>query len=218
MEFAKRVTDFFQNGHLTHYLRLSLLGVVVILLHPTIQLMGADMQWPSAMGHAGYALLVLVPAIIAFRRRNRFAILALLGISGIGFILLFANYSAPDLAMTQIMVEALSVAFVVIAFRTLKRGASFSGRQGWALNLSLVGCFCVFISIMLLLNRADFPKNLTEFIINHSYSHAFGRNVVNVILVDFRAMDTLGETFVVATAAIGVVALLGMRKEGSPDV
>jgi multicomponent Na+:H+ antiporter subunit A len=158
------------------------------------------------------AALVLGAGVAAAIARSRLRAVLALGAAGYGVALIFVLFGAPDLAMTQVLVETLTVILVVAVFRhlpvTAPRTSSWS-RARHALLASSVGLTMTVLTWSVLAAHGDRP--LTEFFLDVSRPLAEGRNVVNTILVDFRALDTLGEIAVLAIAAIGVIALLRLR-------
>jgi multicomponent Na+:H+ antiporter subunit A len=126
--------------------------------------------------------------------------------------LVFALYSAPDLAMTQVMVETLSVIVLVLVFARLPKMVRRSGALRRARDLVVAGALGLTMALLVLASAGlDLEPTTSTFYLDASLPEAKGRNVVNVILVDFRALDTLGEITVVAVAAFGVAALVGWR-------
>jgi multicomponent Na+:H+ antiporter subunit A len=148
--------------------------------------------------------------------RNRlFAILAL-GIQGLAVALIYMLFGAPDLSFTQFMVEILSVVILALVMTRLNlddedsRTAEDLLRDG---GLALLCGVAVTMLLFAVLQGALDPR-LSDFFNANSAPVAHGRNVVNVILVDFRALDTLGEIAVVMTAGIAILALIrGARRK-----
>jgi multicomponent Na+:H+ antiporter subunit A len=162
----------------------------------------------------GVVILLLASALVAVRSRNRMSAIVALGVVGLGVTLVFALFSAPDLAMTQIMVETLMVLLFVLVFYHLPQFARLSSRYERIRDLVVSVAFGALMTLFVLAassNDMDLP--LAEYFAAHSYTEGYGRNVVNVILVDFRALDTLGEITVLVAAGIGVVAMLGLKPE-----
>jgi multicomponent Na+:H+ antiporter subunit A len=158
------------------------------------------------------ALLVAGGGLVSVLLRSRLASVAALGVTGIAMALVFVLFSAPDLAMTQVMVETLSVIVLVLVFSLLPqlvRRCSSSQRIRDLLVAASLGL--VMALLLLLASSVDLPLDASRFYLEASVPEAKGRNVVNVILVDFRALDTLGEIVVVAVAGFGVAALIGWR-------
>jgi multicomponent Na+:H+ antiporter subunit A len=118
-------------------------------------------------------------------------------------------FGAPDLAMTQIVVEALTVLLFVLAFPGLPPFRELS-EPGTRLRDGILAVSVGGMMTLLLLLATGFGRQPTvsSYFAEVSYLEAHGRNVVNVILVDFRALDTLGEVTVLATAATGVYTLI----------
>jgi multicomponent Na+:H+ antiporter subunit A len=136
----------------------------------------------------------------------------MLGISGFGIASLFLFYSAPDVSMTQFLVETLTLILLILIlhkFPTIEIYRQFRFRKRNSLIAILFGA--VVTTILLFVNSFSSGSELKEFYIANSEALGKGRNVVNVILVDFRAMDTLGEITVLGIAAIGIVALLNIK-------
>jgi multicomponent Na+:H+ antiporter subunit A len=155
---------------------------------------------------------MIVAAIAAVCSELYFLILGALGTIGFGIALLFAYYGAPDLAITQLMVEALTVVLFMFVICGLPSIRSFSGRLTRGRDALLAAVFGLIVAMLAWL-AADlqFAESIADTLAAMSYPEAKGKNVVNVILVDFRALDTFGETTVVAAAALGIAALMSSR-------
>jgi multicomponent Na+:H+ antiporter subunit A len=127
--------------------------------------------------------------------------------------LLFVAFGAPDLAITQLLVETLTVvmfSFVILKIPQIRLISSARQRRGDAVVSILFG-----LAMTLMVWKAmhvQVHETISPGLVARSAAEAFGRNVVNVILVDFRALDTLGEILVVAIAGLGVTALLVRKK------
>ena len=138
-----------------------------------------------------------------------------LGVVGFGVALIFAYYGAPDLAITQLLVETLTVVlfmFVVLRLPPLK---TISGRLTRVRDALMATAFGGLIMVLLLKAvNIQFDHAISDQLAAMSYPEAKGKNVVNVILVDFRALDTMGEIVVIAVAALGIATLVstGMKK------
>ena len=140
-----------------------------------------------------------------------------LGVSGYGVALTYLFFGAPDLAMTQFSVETLTAVIFTMVFYHFRRFRSLSPRwlrlRDLSVSILFGGCITV---VLLFVGTTPTPAILGKYFADNSVVLAHGHNIVNVILVDFRALDTLGEITVLATAAIGVWALLRIgRKDRS---
>ncbi len=145
----------------------------------------------------------------AIMYRNRLVAVLMLGLVGLMVSLLFARFSAPDLALTQLLVEIATVILVLLVMYFLPEmttGVSSLTRRvrDWALGL-LAGAGVASLSYAMLTRPAD---SISSFYLAQSKPGGGGTNVVNVILVDFRGFDTLGEITVLGIAAVGIVAML----------
>jgi multicomponent Na+:H+ antiporter subunit A len=170
-------------------------------------------------GEAAVALMIIAGAISAVRARATITAVLSLGVTGYGVALTFLFFGAPDLAMTQFSVETLTAVIFTMVFYHFRRFRSLSTRLVRLRDLSVAVLFGGSIALVLFfVGMTPTPLNLGRYFAENSAVLAHGRNIVNVILVDFRAMDTMGEITVLATAALGVRALLqiGRKDERKP--
>ena len=217
-------TRFLQSGYLRNYL-LTIGGFTALLLlirlpFTPFEVDLSTMVAPSVLGLVTCGLIIAA-AVFTCLAENRFTAIVSLGVVGLGIAMLFFIYSAPDLAMTQILVETLTVVLFVLAFLRLPRMAHLSSRRTRVIDAVLALGFGAFMTILVLIAfQFDIAAEpISRFMGEQSYPAAYGRNVVNVILVDFRALDTLGEITVLAIAALGIFAMLRLgtrKKEDAP--
>jgi multicomponent Na+:H+ antiporter subunit A len=209
---AKRVTAVVQNGSLPTY-QMIILGVLVVV--PGTALLGKgvpDLGLPFATdaGQVAVATVMLVAAAGAVLSGRRFPAVLFLGAVGYGVAILFVLQGAPDLALTQLLIETLSLVIFALVLRSLPdRFTRRPVRASRVLRGVVAGGVGLLVTVFALFagaNRTAEPVG-TEYLAR-AYTEAEGRNVVNVILVDFRALDTLGEIVVLLVAALGIVALV----------
>ncbi|HWL43104.1 MAG TPA: hydrogen gas-evolving membrane-bound hydrogenase subunit E [Ilumatobacter sp.] len=220
---AARLTGVVQPGSLPVYV-----GVILVTAAaaPTVALLAGDWWsgWPGSPGRAAHvpiAILLVVGAVATTLARRRFVAVVLLGVVGYAMSVLFVVQGAPDLALTQFGVETLFVVVFLLVLRKLPdRFDRSDTRPGQALRLgvaALVGAFAVTMALATSGSRTAEPvsRQMSEL----AYPQGHGRNVVNVILVDIRGLDTLGEITVLVAAALGIVALAraGMSPRRRPD-
>jgi multicomponent Na+:H+ antiporter subunit A len=219
--FARGQTRILQNGYLGRYLLTILVATLGILVVPAISgavHLDTGRAWLVRPYEAILAGVTLAGAVLAAGLRSRLAGVAALGITGIGVALLYASFSAPDLAITQVMVEILTVNFLVLLFLRLPPVVSRRSRLERATTLAVaVGAGLVVTLLVLAATSATLEPDVARHLSDASVPEAQGRNIVNVILVDFRALDTLGEITVVAAAGLGVYALLRPRRSTSGE-
>lgn len=171
-------------------------------------------RWPAmeddfALKHLLVVGLIAGGAIMTVFAGSRLAAICALGVVGMGVALIFVIFGAPDVAITQLLVETLVVilvAVVMLRLPSLGRDSLKGARIFDALLALAVGG----VVTVILLSVLDTPldRSVTAFFEEKSMPEAFGRNIVNVILVDFRALDTFGEIAVVAVAALGAYVLI----------
>jgi multicomponent Na+:H+ antiporter subunit A len=145
---------------------------------------------------------------------SRMTAVAALGVVGIGVALIFIMFSAPDVAITQLLVETLTVVLVAVAMLKLPHLnlSKEERRPGHAFLSLTVGALVAVVLVAV--EQGDIDRRITDYFEVASWPEAYGRNIVNVILVDFRALDTFGEIAVVVIAALAAYALLRGTRYG----
>ena len=207
-----------QHGRLTGYLRLTLAALLLLGLFAWLHLRAPfALAWdwqPQGWAWLAASLLMVAGAGAALFLRDRLAMLMASGLVGYGSAVLFLFAGAPDLAFTQFAVETI---LVVVAASLLPRFAAHAPRPrprrplDWGLAVA-AGIATFLLLAHMLATPAD--TVLADWFLAHSLPEAHGRNVVNVIIVDFRALDTLGEIAVVAFSLLAALPLLAaLRKE-----
>jgi multicomponent K+:H+ antiporter subunit A len=147
--------------------------------------------------------------LVAFHR-NRLLSLVLIGVVGVMVSLMFNYLSAPDLALTQISVEVVTIILLLLALNFMPKQTpkeSTAGRQLRDISLSVAAGLGVGGLIYAVMTRGFAQPSISEFHLANSKTGGGGTNVVNVILVDFRGFDTFGEIIVLGIAAIVIYAL-----------
>ena len=159
-------------------------------------------------------LVILAGALGATIASSTMAAVLSLGAVGYGVATMFLFFGAPDLAMTQFSVETLTVLIYVLVFRHFRGLGTLSPRLVRVRDACIaIGIGTFIASLVLTVASTDTAPRLREYFAAFGPTLGHGRNIVNVILVDFRAFDTLGEITVLATAAIGVRALLRLASD-----
>jgi multicomponent Na+:H+ antiporter subunit A len=221
LALARWQTRVLQNGRLRAYLTLTLLTLVALAgatLTLRVPFGLPDLSTPRIYELA-LAGLMVAGTIGMVRASSRMAAVLSLGVVGYGMALVFLLYGGPDLAVTQFAIETLGVALFALVIARLPRYRLLSTPAGRVRDLLLAGAGGALFSLLALAAiQARAPSRLTPFFAENSLVLAYGRNVVNVILVDFRGFDTLGEITVLGIAAIGIYALISMRPADEPDV
>jgi len=210
---AHWITGRLENGSLQRYLMLVLLStllLVVYALTPLKALSGpVALTPPDTITVFGMLVLCLASLLTVFFHRRRLVALMVLSVVGLMVALAFARYSAPDLALTQLSVEVVTIILLILALffmpdRTPTESSSLRSFR----DLVLAGSFGTMIALLAYAVLTRPYDSIASFFLENSVSGGGGTNVVNVILVDFRGFDTFGEIAVLAIAAVGIYGLL----------
>jgi multicomponent Na+:H+ antiporter subunit A len=216
------VTRVIQNGRLDIYLTVTFVAVAVTLLVPMIAFdeLPAVPEFPTLLLHEWTIVVIAVIGLAAVvYAKDRVTAIVSLGIQGFAVALLFMLFGAPDLSFTQFMVETLSVVILALVMTRLRLSPSdHRPANEKAIDLSVAAvCGAAFGLVLLKVTQLPFDDTLTQFYQTHSRALAHGRNVVNVIIVDFRGLDTLGEIAVVMVAGLAILALIRVRTPQPPE-
>ncbi|WP_147802969.1 Na+/H+ antiporter subunit A [Alkalicoccus halolimnae] len=224
---SQQITRAQMTGRLSDYMLymvifISSLGLWTFFRYDALAIdLSGDQSIPAYMMVLTFVLLAATLALpfITHRVTN----IALLGVVGFLIAALFVVFRAPDLALTQLLVETVMVVLFLLAYKHLPEIKKESKNKGSHLIKGVVaasvGVFVIItsLSVHALRNDSDITP-ISDFFIENSKSLAGGYNMVNVILVDFRGLDTLLEVLVLAIAALGVVTLIKHKMHGGEDV
>jgi multicomponent Na+:H+ antiporter subunit A len=213
---GRRAAGVVQSGALRVYLGTLLITATVV---PSAMLL-RSWVWPDDLAWSDHPLqwllltVITVAALATVRATRRFAAVVLVGAVGYAMAGLFVLQGAPDLALTQVLIETLSVILFVLVLRHLPdrfRGADEQAlsRTERTARVGVAVLSGAVVAVLLLVaggTRTAPPPS--EDYLARSLPDGGGRNVVNVILVDFRGLDTVGEITVLVVTALGVVGLI----------
>jgi multicomponent Na+:H+ antiporter subunit A len=211
-----RLGRLLQPGRLEIYLTVTFVVIAASLLLPMIRYgeLPPPPAWPELQFHeAGFMLIAVVGLVAVLTARSRLTAIVSLGIQGFAIAVLYLLFGAPDLSFTQFMVETLSV--VILALIMTRLRLDVHDRRSLAQILMdgaiAVACGLGFTLFLLKAVAMPFTADLTAFFSRYSKTVAHGANVVNVIIVDFRGTDTLGEITVVVVTGLAILALIRLR-------
>ena len=217
LNLSKLSTKFFQNGSQNSYIRIILFTLSILLIYTIFRYNLINNVYFSIEFNF-YEMMLIILAVIgvvgAVLSKGRLTAVASLGIVGFVIALIFIMYGAPDLAMTQFSIESLTVVLFVLIIYKLPKFLLLSHYKDKTIDIvisSITGFTLAFI--VLLVVNSDMTSALKQFYAENSLPLGKGANIVNVILVDFRALDTMGEITVLAIASIGIFALLKYKNE-----
>ena len=213
VDLANRFTAGVENGSLQRYAVLLVVSVITVAAMPLLSLgifVGesglSPVDWPTA---SSAGVLILCALATATMHRDRFCALVLLSVVGLMVALAFARFSAPDLAMTQLSVEVVTIVLLMLALFYMPSWTpveTSNGRRFRDIAIALAAGTGMTLVTLAMLTQPF--TSISDFFLENSKPGAGGTNVVNIILVDFRGFDTLGEITVLGIAALGIYAML----------
>lgn len=222
-EAAVWVTGRIQRGSLLFYLSVIL---VVATAFPAAAAIFGDGPMPrhwtifDTPAQAVTGLVIIAAALAALRAEKRFPAVLMVSVAGYGISLIFALQGAPDLALTQMLVETIVLVAFVLALRSLPARVWQRARGRLRLWRALIGISfgtaMVFIAMTAMASRTALPVSLA--FPQLAYDDGGGANIVNVTLVDIRAWDTFGEISVLAAAATGLASLIFVLGRGDKRI
>jgi len=217
VQFSQRIITKLENSSLQRYILLLITFTLVMAAGPLLELQnntGPRTELPlNAAVITGAILLIFSAVATVIWHRSRIIALVFLSVVGLIVSVAFAYFSAPDLALTQLTVEIVTIILLLLALFFLPQSTpreSSPGRLSRDFIISaLVGGVIGTISYAIMTTPQE---TISSFFLANSKTGGGGTNVVNVILVDFRGFDTLGEITVLGIAALGIFKLIaGMR-------
>lgn len=219
-KFSNTWTNLFQNGYLRNYVSTIMVFMIVLTGYALFRTATYSVDFttfsPITVYEAITSLVMLVAIVYTVFTRSRLAAVAAMGIIGYAICILFVIYSAPDLAMTQFSIDTLTVILFVLVLYKLPKYLKLSDYKTRIKDGVLSLSFGSIIILLILEVLAEpISSDVSDYYAQNAYILAHGKNVVNVILVDFRGADTMIEISVLAIAAIGVFALLKLRLKKS---
>jgi len=219
---AERITGILESGSLQRYLVLMLLAAllaVVVGLWGLPELAGSlALTRPDPVTALGLVLLCLSALLTVIFHRRRMVALMMLSVVGLLVSLAFARFSAPDLALTQLSVEVVTIILLMLALYYLPPATpcESSSLRGFR-DFILAGASGGVVGLLTFAVLTRPYESIAGFFLDNSVPGGGGANVVNVILVDFRGFDTLGEITVLALAGLAIAAMLAGLKLTAPE-
>jgi multicomponent Na+:H+ antiporter subunit A len=212
LKTAAKNTNLLQHGYHRFYLMTFFLVVIALMGIQIFRI--TDIQLPELTPSPikiHVALLLLVTAIsviFAVFAKSRLSAILAMGVVGYGIAMLYLYYGAVDLAITQFLAETVLMVLFVMVIYYLPEFAILSNKKSRLRDGIISVAVGVFVTLVVLKAKfLNLETPISEFFAANSYTEAHGRNIVNVILVDFRALDTMGELTVLTLAAAGVYSL-----------
>jgi multicomponent Na+:H+ antiporter subunit A len=219
LQTAKAFTGLYMTGRLRDYLVLIMIAALAGLAYGLartglpvgLSLAGLD------PGEAISILVAIAASVAAVRLKLLLGAVLALGVAGYSVSLVYLLLSAPDIAMTQVAIETVSIVLFLVALTALGQTHG-DARSRQPLSDGLIAAATGGVSVALALMVADIasvPRIAASFFANAA--QAGGTNVVNLVIIDFRGWDTMGEISVLGIAALGIMAMAPWRPRGVPD-
>ncbi len=219
-QVATWYTNFSHNGYLRSYLIKIIIFAEILLIYEVYRggTFTVDFNKLTPVTFSDITIVgILIGALYkTLKTSSRLTAVVSMSVIGYAICLIFVLYSAPDLAMTQFTIDTLTVVLFVLVLYRLPGFLKFRNSRVIirdALVSVLFGTLLGIICLRVLQESTN--TNISDFYAKYAYTLGKGRNVVNVILVDFRGFDTMFEIVVLAIAAIGVYSLLKLRLKSS---
>ncbi|MEC1525055.1 Na+/H+ antiporter subunit A [Neobacillus niacini] len=220
---SSKVTKTYMNGSIRSYLVYIFAFFIVILVTTLIgkNAFMFDTNNVSTIGiyEVVLAILVVLGSICILFAKSRMTSIILLGAVGYTVSLFYILFRAPDLALTQLVIETISVALFLVCFYHLPKLRKFETRMRFRLTNALisVGVGTLVTLIALSAHSSKLFESISKYYVENTYTEAAGKNMVNVILVDFRGFDTLFEITVLAIASLGIFGMIKLRLNGRKE-
>lgn len=215
---SETVTESYMNGSLRRYIRLILLAMLIagfgfMMTTDGFMFSNADVA-PISLTEVLIAVTMAVAAFATIYTSNRIAAILILGVVGYGLSLLFVIYRAPDLALTQLIVETVTVALFLLAFYHLPELRKIDDdKKERGINVIVAGLFGLLMAAVgISAHSSKWFEPISDYFLETSKTLGGGKNVVNVILVDMRGLDTLFEITVLGIAALAIYGLIKIRR------
>ncbi|PWU68415.1 Na+/H+ antiporter subunit A [Gracilibacillus dipsosauri] len=216
---SAKITNTYMNGSLRRYMVLILLTIVICCF--TALGLTNGFAWdtsnlaPITVPEILIALAMATAAIATIFTNNKIAAILILGVVGYGLSLLFVVYKAPDLALTQLVVETITVALFLLCFYHLPNLTErIESKAVKSMNVLISLGFGVLMTVVAIsAHNTKLFDTISEYFIETSHDLGGGDNVVNVILVDMRGLDTMFEIVVLGIAALAIYGLVKLRNK-----
>ncbi|MWV54553.1 putative monovalent cation/H+ antiporter subunit A [Chlorobium phaeovibrioides] len=212
LSFAKLQTLILQNGYLRNYTIVIILAALIpasFALYRAAEEVSIIPDYSITFYEAALGLIIIISTGLLITSTSRLKSIVSLGVMGFSIGIIFVIYGAPDVALTTFAIETLNVILFVLVLQKLPKFLKLSRSSNRIRDAVIASGIGVFMTLVVLFATSfNISTELKEYFAAASLPEGKGLNVVNVILVDFRALDTLGEITVLTIAAIGVLAML----------
>lgn len=224
---AQKVDGVQMTGKLRHYFTYMFVFLILVIGYALITTGSIAIDFSETAGISPYLFLIIAATTLATVAipfvSKRIPAIVLLGIVGFLVALLFVVLRAPDLALTQLLVETVMVVLLLLAFYHLPELKSESFKPVFKVTNLLISIGVGTVVTLVALSAHAFSTEnpispISDYFVENAYALAGGQNIVNVILVDFRGLDTLLEVLVLGIVGLAVVVLIKYKASGRDEV
>ena len=215
--FSHWQTDVLQNGSMSRYLA-AIFATIALSVGYTLLYKGGvvgSIAWPQLYFYEWAIVgLILGGCAVTLRTQSRLMAICAMGVIGSCVGLIYLLYGAPDVALTQLTVEILVVVLITVVLLKLPKHITVvesGSMEKLTRGVIAVSVGCLVTVLLLGVNSAPLDMRITDYYAAYSYSLAHGRNIVNVVLVDFRGFDTMGEITVLSVAGLTAYQMIKLR-------
>jgi len=212
-----KLNKFYMTGFIRDYL-VIIFAFIILIVGSTLFIKNAfvfDIRYVAPVGvfEAILAIVLVIATITILFAKSRLTAIICLGAVGYSVSLFFVLFRAPDLALTQLVIETVSVALFLLCFYHLPRLDIKPKRLRFRLTNLIIslGVGTIVTLLALSSHSSKLFESISSYFVEASYEEAGGKNMVNVILVDFRGFDTLFEICVLGIASLGIFAMIKLR-------
>lgn len=217
--YSNKITNFYMNGSLKTYLSIIIgttfvISFLFMFLTDGFTISYDNLAEVTTLEFAVMSIMVIAAISTIFMNHNLAAILVL-GVVGYGVAILFVIFRAPDIALTQLVIETISVALFLLCFYHLPKLKKSNDKPRTKLvNMIIsIGFGALMTMVSISAHSTDWFNSISEYFIETSKTLGGGNNIVNVILVDMRGLDTMFEITVLGIAALAVFGLIKLKKK-----
>ncbi|WP_445478212.1 Na+/H+ antiporter subunit A [Lysinibacillus irui] len=212
-----RLSRLYMTGSMRHYLLYMFSGIAIIVIGSLFVKDAFSISFEETSPIKPYEIILILVLLIgtAITILAKSRLTAIIGLGAVGYTvaLFFVIFNAPDLALTQLVIETISVALFLLAFYHLPKLGKREERMRFQLNRAVVS---IAVGVMVTLvalssNSQKLIPSISKYYEETVYSKAGGGNIVNVILVDYRGFDTLFEITVLGIAGMAILAMIKLR-------
>ena len=215
--FSHWQTDVLQNGSMSRYLA-AIFATIALSVGYTLLYKGGvvgSIAWPQLYFYEWAIVgLILGGCAVTLRTQSRLMAICAMGVIGSCVGMIYLLYGAPDVALTQLTVEILVVVLITVVLLKLPKHITVvesGSMEKLTRGVIAVSVGCLVTVLLLGVNSAPLDMRITDYYAAYSYSLAHGRNIVNVVLVDFRGFDTMGEITVLSVAGLTAYQMIKLR-------